>query len=187
MSNLSKGTGSRKDTKMRIRAFPVSLDWAPGTPGPGARPRVAREARAELPPTGRRPGLPSPHAAGRGARAFPATGLRGAPALAPPPSRPVPRAQRPVRRRAPTRSGASCRPAGVGWGRGPFAGPSTSPHYWGVGPAASTPLPARLLGPTDPRGWRLSKSSLLWGLCLTFHVWLHKNNPVQMTAFRADL
>ncbi|KAF6361314.1 cullin 3 [Rhinolophus ferrumequinum] len=26
MSNLSKGTGSRKDTKMRIRAFPMTMD-----------------------------------------------------------------------------------------------------------------------------------------------------------------
>lgn len=89
MSNLSKGTGSRKDTKMRIRAFPVSLYGAPGTPGLGAGPRAAREARAELPQQAAGP-APLPHAAGRGARAFPATGLRGAPALALPPSRAVP-------------------------------------------------------------------------------------------------
>lgn len=40
MSNLSKGTGSRKDTKMRIRAFPVSRSSAPGTRSRGREPHA---------------------------------------------------------------------------------------------------------------------------------------------------
>lgn len=45
MSNLSKGTGSRKDTKMRIRAFPVST----GPAGPVGRPRRGRPPQASRP------------------------------------------------------------------------------------------------------------------------------------------
>lgn len=143
MSNLSKGTGSRKDTKMRIRAFPVSLFSALGTRGLGARPTAAREARAELPPTGRRPGLPSPTppAAGREPSrqrggAGPRHGRLPGPFPAPPASE--------AGAALPPQSCASGRPAGVGCGRGPSAGPGTSPRSWGVGPTPSTPL---LLGP----------------------------------------
>lgn len=66
MSNLSKGTGSRKDTKMRIRAFPVSTGSAgPRPPAPGSglcRPR----------------GLTPCQPGGGPGRAWPAAGLRGA-------------------------------------------------------------------------------------------------------------
>lgn len=59
MSNLSKGTGSRKDTKMRIRAFPVSArEGREATArGPAGRPTTAGE-----PPASAWPGLAWPTA-----------------------------------------------------------------------------------------------------------------------------
>lgn len=86
MSNLSKGTGSRKDTKMRIRAFPVSLSSAPGTPGPGARPRAAREAPAELPQQAAGPASPPPRRRPRGA-SLPGNGAARGPGSAALPGR----------------------------------------------------------------------------------------------------
>lgn len=62
MSNLSKGTGSRKDTKMRIRAFPVSPAPAPRTRGRGQAPHARPEPS---PPTGRGAAPPPAPAAGR--------------------------------------------------------------------------------------------------------------------------
>lgn len=93
MSNLSKGTGSRKDTKMRIRAFPVSLYSALGTPGPGARPRAAREAGAEVPQQAAGPSSPPPRRRPRGA-SLPGNGAARGPCAAALPGRsrcPAPR------------------------------------------------------------------------------------------------
>lgn len=76
MSNLSKGTGSRKDTKMRIRAFPVSTGPRPGraaAPGPGLRLPAGPAASPPCQPrrvpgaAGRRAG-PAPGRAGLGPR-----------------------------------------------------------------------------------------------------------------------
>lgn len=146
MSNLSKGTGSRKDTKMRIRAFPVSRFSPPGTPGPGARPKAAREARAELPQQAAGPASPPPRRRPRGASLPGNRAARGSSAAA---SRAVPRA--PVRRRAPAPELRLLGPRGRRLRLGPLRrSQHPRPRSWGVGPTPSIPL----LGSRDPRPCR---------------------------------
>lgn len=102
MSNLSKGTGSRKDTKMRIRAFPVST----GPAGPVGRPRRGRPPQASRPRA-----LSAVGAGGTPGRAGPAAGPLGAGGRRRAGSRRVPGAALRVRRRWAVRNGAPRAPA----------------------------------------------------------------------------
>lgn len=154
MSNLSKGTGSRKDTKMRIRAFPVSLSTASGTPGPGAGPRAAREARAEVPQQAAGPASPPPRPPAAGREPSRQPGGAGPRRGRPPGPFPAPGAR--AWRRAPVRElllqplrRRRLRP-------GPLGRP-TPPHVAGV------------VGPVS--GAASSRGVLpVWGVCGTFHV-----------------
>ncbi|CAM9163229.1 unnamed protein product [Rangifer tarandus platyrhynchus] len=88
MSNLSRGTGSRKDTKMRIRAFP--------DPGPASHPPRHWSRGSSLPG--------NQAARGPGAAALPSRSPRPRRPRAAP--RPRPGAARPVARRVSTAAGA---------------------------------------------------------------------------------